>query len=233
MRTVRRSSGRRRGRLSSVRRVALAAVAAGLLVVEPTLAGAPDVGGSNTGNAGVRETDETLLPATLEPASAITFHASDGFGGFDGEAPVASFSLKLDPARPASARGSLEIRSDAVTTGNFLRNVNAARTVFDSRRYPTIRYMLEAVQAHPASLPDGGRADLTVRGRLQMHGVERDVTAHGAVSRRGGVLDVTLSLQLRLSDFDMTRPHILTVVVDDLIKLHVHLLLRLDAAQGG
>lgn len=171
--------------------------------------------------------------AVLQPQSAITFHASDAFGGFDGKAPIASFGLRLDPENLASAQGSLVVKSDAVTTGNFLRDVNAARTVFETSRYPLIRYVITGVESEPPALPDGHSARLTVTGTLDMHGVERREVARGEVSRSGEVLDATLSLPVRLSDFDMTRPRFFTVVVDDVVQVEVHLVLELQAPAGG
>ncbi|HKI56348.1 MAG TPA: YceI family protein [Trueperaceae bacterium] len=171
--------------------------------------------------------DPNRRAAALEPSSTITFHASDAFGGFDGKAPIAAFSLELDPSRLSGARGRVAVKSDAITTGNFLRDVNAARTVFDAARYPEIVYQVTAVQADPASLPDGRTADVTVTGLLHMHGVERSVVAHGRLTRSGDALEATLALPVRLSDFGMTRPRLFTVVVDDVVQVRVHLLLHI------
>ena len=225
-----------RAGLRAAWRVARATAALGAAVLwlaVTAAAGAPDAGGAPRARADATGADPSLRQVALEPASAITFHASDAFGGFDGKAPVAAFSMELDPERPASAQGSVDVKSDAVTTGNFLRDVNAARTVFESSRYPTIRYTLSSVHADPASLRDGGGADLTVRGRLRMHGIEREVAAHGEVSRHGDRLEATLSMPVRLSDFGMTRPRFLTVVVEDTVQVHVHLLLRVEATPSG
>lgn len=228
-------------RAHSVIRILPALLVLGWSAFAPALARAPDAGGgyppgSEAAGAvatGADVAGSGLRAATLGPSSAITFQASDAFGGFDGKAPVNAFSLKLDPRRPASAQATLEVKSDAVTTGNFLRDVNAARTVFESSDYPVIRYTLTGVKADPAILPDGRSADVTVRGRLRMHGVEREVVAHGKVRRHGGELDADLSLPIRLSDFHMTRPHFLTVTVEDRVEVDVHLVLRLAPAEGG
>lgn len=213
----------RPARAGQIVRLALATLALSSVAA----AGVPGVGRPAPGS------DPGLRSVTLGSGSAITFHASDAFGGFDGKAPIAAFSLRLNPDRLASARGSVEVKTGAITTGNFLRDVNAARTVFQSSQYPTIRYTLESVRATPASLPDGGAADLTVVGRLRMHGVERSEVAHGTVRRSGTELDVTLSFVVRLSDYGMTRPRLFTVVVDDAVQVHVHVTLHMAASTHG
>lgn len=201
---------------------AVALACAGVVV-----AALPDTGAAPPTVAGPGRTR-----VALAAESAITFHASDAFGGFDGRVPVAGFSAAVDPQRPTSAQATIVVRTSAITTGNVLRDMNAARAVFEASRFPTIRYTLTAVTSRPASLREARSAAVSVRGRLRMHGVERDVVARGEVSRTEGGLDVRLTLPLRLSDFGMTRPRLFAVVVDDTVDVRVHLVLRLLPAGG-
>lgn len=192
------------------------------------LAGVPGVSGAPSSGR-----DGAARPVALLPESAVTFHASDAFGGFDGRAPIDSFSMMMDPQDLATTQVHIDLKSDAVTTGNFLRDVNASRTVFEASQYPTISYRVDAVDAQPSSLADGGAAAVTVDGTLRMHGVERAVVARGRVTRSGNGLEATLAMQVRLSDFDMTAPRFFTVVVDDVIQVRVHLFLRMQTASSG
>lgn len=192
------------------------------------MAGVPGVKGPASGARG-----PAVRPVTLLPGSTITFHASDALGGFDGGAPISSISISMDPRHLARTSGSVHLMSDAVTTGNFLRDVNAHRTVFEVSRYPTISYSISAVEAHPSALADGRAVDVVVRGKLRMHGVDRDVAATGRITRSGNRLDATLSMQVRLSDFNMTRPRLFTVVVADVIQVRVHLVLQMQPERTG
>ncbi|MEJ2288276.1 MAG: hypothetical protein P8Y02_06425 [Deinococcales bacterium] len=70
--------------------------------------------------------------AELLPSSALTFRASDPLETITGHAPFAASDLAVDPAHPASAHGSLTVRTHAITTGNVLRDENAYRGVFDT-----------------------------------------------------------------------------------------------------
>ncbi len=184
--------------------------------------------GGNATASGAR--DGAVVSFAVLPGSTIIFHASDPLGGFDGEAPIASASIAMDLRNVAGIQGTLLLSSDAVTTGNFLRDVNAHRTVFEASRYPTIDYRVSAVEAQPSSLADGGAVDVVVTGRLRMHGVARDVVARGEVTRSGDRLDAILKMQVRLSDFGMTRPRFFTVVVADVVQVRVHLVLQLPSA---
>lgn len=192
------------------------------------LAGPPPTGGASAGGG-----HAALRSFTLQPGSAVTFRASDAFGGFSGEAPIASLSLEADPRRLADTLGSVTVKSKAVTTGNFLRDVNAARTVFEASEYPTIRFRVNAVDVRSGSLVDGAAVEVAVHGHLRMHGVEREVVARGRVTRSGDELEAMLSMQLRLSDFDMKRPRFFTVVVGDVIQVHVHLILGMQSRPAG
>ncbi|MEJ2358640.1 MAG: hypothetical protein P8Y13_11270 [Deinococcales bacterium] len=54
--------------------------------------------------------------AELLPSSALTFRASDPLETITGHAPFAASDLAVDPAHPASAHGSLTVRTHAITT---------------------------------------------------------------------------------------------------------------------
>lgn len=169
-------------------------------------------------------------PARLLDTTTITFTAHDGRGGFTGSAPVADATVRVDPEHPATARGSLTVRTAGITTGNVLRDRNAERGVFQADRYPTLRYAVTNVRAAPADLPDGGTSHVVVTGRLTLHGITREVAAAGTVTRHGDRLDVRLRFDVRLSDFGMDRPRFLFLQVDDLVNVTVELALRSSAA---
>lgn len=170
--------------------------------------------------------------AELQPGSAITFQARDPLHAFGGRAPIARLELTLNPSKPATASGFVTVHTSAITTGNVIRDLNARRGVFQSGRYPTARYTIESVQAHPSSLSPGAGSRVAVTGALTMHGVTRDVTATGTLRRRNDLLDVRLAFDVRLSDFHMHRPRFFTLVVNDDVKVHVKLVLKLAPAGG-
>jgi polyisoprenoid-binding protein YceI len=155
--------------------------------------------------------------------STIGFRATDPLESFTGHAPVAAATLRVDPAHPATARGSLTVRADAITTGNLVRDRNAARGVFQVGRYPVIRYTIADVQADPTELPSGGTARLVVTGTLTLHGTTRRVVARGTVVRHADRLDAKLHFDVRLSEFGMDRPRFLFIRVDDLVAVQVDL----------
>ena len=164
--------------------------------------------------------------ARLLDGSAIIFEASDPLDGFTGHAPVAGATLRVDPAHPATARGSLTIRTDSITTGNIVRDRNAERGVFEANRYPVARFTVSEVQADPTDLRNGGTSRLVVQGELTLHGTTRKIVATGTVSRHGSRLEAHLRFDVHLTDFGMHRPRFLFIQVDDLVKVDVTLALR-------
>jgi len=168
--------------------------------------------------------------ARLLDGSAITFEASDPLGGFTGHAPVAGATVQVDPARPATARGSLTVRANSITTGNVIRDRNAERGVFEAERYPVVRYAITGVRSDPTDLRDGGTSRLEVTGELTLHGTTRQVVATGTVTRRGDRLEAKLRFDVHLTAFGMDRPRFLFIQVDDLVKVDVALALRSTAA---
>lgn len=171
---------------------------------------------------------------TLLPASRAVFRARDPVETIDGHIPIASARLALDPARLGSARGSLTVRTAAISTGNVLRDQNARRALLDSARYPTASFTLTRVEADPSQLRDGASSRLRVTGELRLHGVTRKVVATGTVARHGARLTARLDFALRLTDFGMVRPRLLFIQVDDRVSVQAILELQLQptAAAG-
>lgn len=168
--------------------------------------------------------------ARLLEGSTVDFRATDPLESFTGHAPVASAALRVDPAHPATARGSVTVRAASITTGNLVRDRNAARGVFEADRYPVLRYTISDVQADPTDLASGATVRLVVTGTLTMHGITRKVTARGTVLRQGDRLTAELRFDVRLSDFGMDRPRFLFLQVDDLVTVQVELVVQSPAA---
>lgn len=173
---------------------------------------------------GVAAQAETFEAALLA-GSVVEYEIRDGISVIVGTAPVAWLELRFDDDDVRGA--SLLVRVDAARfdSGNPLRDSNARRTVFDTDEFPTISFELLGVDAEPVDLPEGATRILTVRGRLTLHGVEREVEVPLEVTRAAGRLSVVGGFELLLSEYAMTRPRVLFLLVDDRVVVRV----RIDA----
>ena len=71
----------------------------------------------------------------------------------------------------------------------------------------------------PATLPVGTTRTIVLAGTLTMHGVSRPLELPVSVERTGGSLRATGSFEVRLSDYDMTRPDLFGIKVNDEVSI--------------
>ncbi len=153
--------------------------------------------------------------------TVVHFTAHDALGGFEGRVVPRSLALRLDPASRRPASGRVVVAVDAIDTGNALRTINARRTVFDSGAFPTIHYAIEGIGL--AAPLNAEPVQVEVTGTLDMHGQRHTLRLAGTVTLVRGRARGQLTGSVRLSDFSMSRPRFLTVVVDDVIDLRLAL----------
>ncbi|CAN5764463.1 hypothetical protein BH24DEI2_BH24DEI2_03050 [soil metagenome] len=163
----------------------------------------------------------SLAAAQLEllPSSAVEYTASDPSGSWSGRAPVAALTFDLDPENIPAATLSVTVQAGAFDSGNFIRDANARRVVFETGEYPDIRFDLASAQTVDNRLADGETAQVDLSGTLTMHGVTRDVTTTASVSRTGTTFTATGALEILLSDYGMKRPSFFGTSVDDAVTV--------------
>ena len=163
----------------------------------------------------------TLAIAQLElmPSSGVEYTASDPSGSWSGRAPVASLTFKLDPNNVRTAQLSVTVQPGAFDSGNFIRDANARRVVFETGQYPDITFELAALQTSKNNLEDGETLHLTLFGTLTMHGVSHDLTTPATVNRSGATFTASGAFDVLLSDYGMRRPSFFGTEVDDRVQL--------------
>lgn len=161
--------------------------------------------------------------------STVTYSARDAQGSWQGRAPLSSLSLR---AEPGGLRVSAELEPGAFNSGNFIRDGNARFTVFEVNRYPTatlsgvLPLAPEMLGAAPESQTQETRTQSAqFSGQLTLHGVTRDLSFPVTVVSSGPQASARGSFAVQLSDFEMRRPSLFGVVVDDRVEVSVSLTL--------
>lgn len=161
-----------------------------------------------------------LLAATFSlDSSTVTYSARDAQRAWQGSAPLTS--LVLEPS-PGGLRVEAVLEPGSFNSGNFIRDGNARFTVFDVGEFPTATLTGTLPLAPELGAPTAsGEADVAFSGTLSLHGVTREVGFPVQVTRDGAAATVTGTFSVLLSEYDMTRPNLFGVVVDDLVELKV------------
>lgn len=167
--------------------------------------------------------------AALLAESTVEYEIRDGSGVIVGRAPLASLELRFDDADVRDASLQVALDPARFSTGNIFRDTNARRTVFEVSEFPTIAFAGLSVAADPADLPEGSSRTLIVRGRLRLHGVEHELEVPLEVTRTAGHLSASGSFEVLLSDYGMTRPSFLFLVVEDRVVIHLQIEATLTA----
>ena len=162
---------------------------------------------------------------TLETGT-VTYSARDAQRSWQGTAPLRSVAV-------TPAEGELEVTAvlspGAFNSGNFVRDGNARFTVFEVGEYPTATLSgtlpldPELLSPQPQSQPHSQPRTAPFTGELTLHGVTNEVTFPVTVVRDGTQVRAEGDFTVQLSAYEMTRPSLFGVVVDDRVDLSVAL----------
>jgi len=156
----------------------------------------------------------------LLPESFVEYHASDGLSRWSGRAPMGSLQFSFDDDKLSGSSLVVVVEPERFDSGNFILDAQARSSVFNTARYPTITFTATRISADPDNLPSGATRQLVISGTLAMHGVERSLEVPVTVSRAGDTFVASGEFSVLLSDFGMTRPGFLMLVVADLVEVN-------------
>lgn len=168
---------------------------------------------SDTSKATVRVREQ--LAALRFPSDAVLV-ATGATGGF-----------QLSDNGTFSSDSKITFKVDSLTSDSSLRDGFVKMTVLGARQFPTATFIPARVTGLTLPLPSSGTFTFTLRGKLTIHGVDKDVTFDVRATRAGGDLTATATLAptLKFGDFGMPIPaapgRVLSVV--DEIKLVIDL----------
>ena len=172
----------------------------------------------------------TTYRATLQPESYIEYRASDSNDTWQGRAPLETLTLIFDSEALNSLSLEATLDPGKFDSGNFIRDANARRGVFETGEYPTVTLSAQGIEAqtNTVSLAAGETKQVKLRGSLELHGVTREVSVPVEVSREGDTLRATGEFSVLLSDYNMDRPSFLGTTVNDEVTVRFNLVSTLS-----
>lgn len=139
---------------------------------------------------------QQVIPAGHVREGTLSFDGHATTGDFVGSTTAVSGEMHGGPSLTA-VRGSVEGRVAALKTGNGHRDRDLNSSM-ETDRFPTMRYDLTGVVPGPAV--EGGQ-QVTLLGRLTIHGVTRDEQLTAVLHPLPDAVRVTTSFQLDLADY--------------------------------
>ena len=112
-----------------------------------------------------------------------------------------------------------EVDLNSIDTGIGLRNRHMRDNYLETDKFPFARYSAKAVEIKKSSNRES--YEVQTRGKLQLHGVERDVDVDGTVSPVEDGYLIECRFDVALSDYDIKIPKLMFLKVNEIIALEV------------
>jgi polyisoprenoid-binding protein YceI len=141
---------------------------------------------------------QKVIPSGQVKEGTLSFDGHATTGNFVGTTTTVSGEMHGGPELTA-VRGFVEARTATLKTGNGHRDRDLNSSM-ETARYPTMRYDLTGVV--PGSAVEGGQ-QVTLVGRLTIHGVTRDEQLTAVLHPLPDAVRVTTSFQLDLADYQI------------------------------
>lgn len=141
---------------------------------------------------------QQVIPAGQVREGRLSFDGHATTGDFVGTTTSVSGEMHGGPDLTA-VRGFVEAQVATLNTGNGHRDRDL-KSSMETARYPTMRYDLTGVV--PGAAVDGGQ-QVTLVGRLTIHGITRDEQLTALLHPLPGAVRVTTSFQLDLKDYQI------------------------------
>lgn len=138
--------------------------------------------------------------------------------------------LVLTADGTALAPGSESMFTIELTTltSDQARRDRSVQQALETSVFPVATFTIEGATGFDPSIGDGVQQDILLRGTLDLHGVQREVTWEVAAIRESNVISALATVTFSFADFDITPPNIAGIVsVADEATLQVQLIAQL------
>jgi len=165
-----------------------------------------------------------LLTASLF-AGNLTFESGSikghtevfGDSSIDPTAKKAVSHLLMD-ATPATLRGSIEISMSDLVSDNKKRDTNMQETLESATFHKAVFEVKEVVAK--------GGENVILKGMMNLHGVTKPMSFEGTVSEEASKVRIKVKSSMKMSDFGITPPKMVFLVVRDQVDLSVDVVLK-------
>jgi len=167
-------------------------------------------------------------PARWVPVghSVVAFDAQHPLGAFSGEAEPLGGEVRMDPADlKQGVTGWITFQVRSLKTGVAGRDRDMWRALA-ADRHPEIRYTIEGLDASFGSLSDRSDIAITVKGTLQIAGVDRAVPFSSRARLREDRIWVRGDSSVQISSFGIPPPRRLFMKVREDVALRFDILLE-------
>jgi len=168
---------------------------------------------------------ETFRIVTETEGNLVRFESKATLESFDGKTSSAWGTISIDPTEIGDHL-EIEVEVDLRTldTGIEMRNRHMRENHLETDRFPMARFEGgDIVEGAGSSLAPGTTREIVVAGRLEIHGVTKDMKLPLELTYDGTNLRIVSRFDVALSDHEIERPKFLVLRLGDVQKVTVDL----------
>jgi polyisoprenoid-binding protein YceI len=155
--------------------------------------------------------------------SALDFYVSAQIHHVHGKSTAFSGTITGDPADISTAKIDVKLDPQTFDTDNDKRDKVMREKSLEVDKYPFIKFTSSSIRAPEKQLESGKPMNVTVNGRLELHGVEQDVSIPVNLTWNGNELSASGDLALHLDDWKIYRPKIVFFRLQNDITIHLQI----------
>jgi polyisoprenoid-binding protein YceI len=152
--------------------------------------------------------------SSLEFNVSAQLHMVHGTGGkFEGK-------ITGNPADITQATMSIKLDPVTFNTDNEKRDKTMREKSLELDKFPLIEFTSTSIEGPKKELVDQQPLNATIHGTLKLHGVESKISVPVQIVKKGDELTATGDMALKLDDFQIYRPRVVFVKLQNDISIH-------------
>ncbi|GAA4410183.1 YceI family protein [Nibrella viscosa] len=175
------------------------------------------VWGSWTPNANTLPGKRKLLAD--KSASVVTYAMHHPMHSWEGVSRDVNSAIVYNDDTQTIENAAVSVKVGSFDSGNANRDSNAMETL-EALKYPNVTFVSQTIQT-------GANGALTLTGNLTFHNVTKPITVQATRKDGNGRMTVDGSFELRLSDYAIKRPTLMTIPVDEDVQMKFTIVFRM------
>lgn len=195
--------------------------------------------GSSTPGATAAATSPGSSPSTGIAGTWVPDTTKTNFLGYRVVEELARVGTTTAVGRTSAVTGSVVLTESQVTSAtitadltklasdNNQRDGQLRNQAIETNKFPTATFVLNGPLPLPATLASGQATDVTLSGKLTLHGVTKDVAVPAQAQLKDGSLVVVGSIDIKFADYSINKPQGASVLsIEDHGIMELQLILK-------
>ncbi|GAA4468875.1 YceI family protein [Nibrella saemangeumensis] len=144
-------------------------------------------------------------------ASVVTYAMKHPMHSWEGVSRDVNSAIVYNDETQAVENVAVSIKVASFDSGNANRDSNAMETL-EALKYPNVTFVSQNIQA-------GANGGLTIKGNMTFHNVTKPITVQATRKDGNGRITVDGGFDLQLSDYNVKRPTLMTIPVDEEVRM--------------